>query len=202
MRRFREYSALVHDYLAKVRAEQPALPLFGFGHSMGAVVAACAILAYNPALSGIIFSGISTEMPDGITPLTLALAKVLSALAPKMPVQALESATLSRDPAVVQGYVNDPLVYTGAIPARTGVELLQSQQRIVARAPEITLPVLMVHGGSDRLCPLPGARAFFASLGAADKTLKVYDELYHEVCNEPECGLVLNDIATWLDAHL
>ena len=119
-----------------------------------------------------------------------------------MPVQKLESATLSHDPAVVQGYVNDPLVYTGGIPARMGVELLSAQQHIVAHASEISLPVLMVHGGDDQLCPLPGARSFYESLGAADKTLKVYDKFYHEVCNEPECSLVLDDITAWIEAHL
>ena len=202
VRRFSDYSDLVHTYLAKVRAEWPCLPYFCFGHSLGAVVAARYIQTFKPALAGVILSGTSVDMPASVTPLLFSLAKVLSALLPWLPVQKLESATLSRDPAVVQGYVNDPLVYTGGIPARTGLELLQAQQQILAQAPEITLPVLMVHGGDDRLCPLPGARKFYEALGAEDKTLKVYDEFYHEVCNEPECSLVLDDIAAWIEAHL
>jgi alpha-beta hydrolase superfamily lysophospholipase len=165
-------------------------------------VIACTLLEYSPALSGVILSGTSTEMPDGVTPLILALAKFLSALVPWMPLKALDSGTLSRDPTVVQNYDDDPLVYRGGIPARTGVELLQAQQQIVARAPQITLPVLMVHGGDDRLAPLPGARAFFEALGSTDKTLKVYDSFYHEVCNEPGRKAVLNDIAAWIADHL
>jgi lysophospholipase len=202
VRHFGEYSALAHTYLAKVRAEWPTLPYLCFGHSMGAVVAARYVQAYKPALSGIILSGTSVEMPESVTPLVLNLVKALSAAIPRLPVQKLEAATLSRDPAVVQGYVSDPLVYRGGIPARTGVELLEAQQQIVADACEITLPVLMVHGGDDRLCPLPGARRFYESLGAEDKTLKVYDGFYHEVCNEPERERVLDDIAAWIEAHL
>jgi alpha-beta hydrolase superfamily lysophospholipase len=202
VRRFGDYSALVHTYLALVRARYPALPFFCFGHSMGAVVAAHYVLEYNPALSGLILSGMSCEMPADVTPLTMTLAKVLSALVPKFPIKALESETLSRDPAVVRGYDNDPLVYRGGIPARAGVELLLAQQKVVARAAGIAPPVLMVHGGSDRLCPLSGARAFYASLSVEDKTLKVYDELYHETLNEPERAQVLADIAAWIEAHL
>jgi alpha-beta hydrolase superfamily lysophospholipase len=202
VRRFGAYGDELYDYLATVRAERPALPFFLFGHSMGAVVIAGMLLNYNPALSGVILSGISTEMPADVTPLTVALAKVISALLPKVPVQALDSSALSRDPAVVQGYDHDPLVYRGGIPARTGVGLLMAQQEIVARAPEIVQPVLMVHGEEDRICPLQGAQRFYEALCSEDKTLKVYDGFYHEVCNEPECGLVLDDITTWIEAHL
>jgi alpha-beta hydrolase superfamily lysophospholipase len=202
VRRFGEYSALMHDYVATVRAQQPGTPLFCFGHSLGAVVIAAMILEYTPALSGILLSGTSTEMPDDVTPLLMRVAKLLSALLPRLPVKALESETLSRDPAVVQGYDDDPLVYRGGIPARTGMELLAAQQRIVARAGEITQPTLMVHGGDDRLAPLTGAQRFYEALGAEDKTLKVYEGFYHEVCNEPGGEQVLEDLTAWIEAHL
>jgi alpha-beta hydrolase superfamily lysophospholipase len=116
--------------------------------------------------------------------------------------QSLDAQYVSRDPAVVEAYVNDPLVYTGAMPARTGGEVIAALQRAQAEASTITLPVLMVHGRADRLAPLSGAQRLYQALGSADKTLKVYDELYHEVCNEPECGMVLSDISDWVQAHL
>jgi alpha-beta hydrolase superfamily lysophospholipase len=40
-----------------------------------------------------------------------------------------------------------------------------------------------------------------AALGSADKTLKIYDGLYHEVFNEPEREQVFGDVIAWLDAH-
>jgi alpha-beta hydrolase superfamily lysophospholipase len=117
-------------------------------------------------------------------------------------VQGIQAQYVSRDPEVVKAYVQDPLVYHGAVPARTGAGILDAQQRAIALASTITLPVLMVHGTDDHLAPLPGAQTFYEALGSADKTLKVYDELFHEVCNEPECGIVLNDISDWVQAHL
>jgi alpha-beta hydrolase superfamily lysophospholipase len=39
-------------------------------------------------------------------------------------------------------------------------------------------------------------------MGAADKTLQVYDQFYHEVCNDPGRSLALGDISTWIEAHL
>jgi alpha-beta hydrolase superfamily lysophospholipase len=35
----------------------------------------------------------------------------------------------------------------------------------------------------------------------SDKTVKVYDGLYHEVLNDPERDQVIADLVAWLDAH-
>ena len=35
-----------------------------------------------------------------------------------------------------------------------------------------------------------------------DKTLKIFDGLFHEVFNEPERDIVLKDVENWLDPHM
>jgi acylglycerol lipase len=35
-----------------------------------------------------------------------------------------------------------------------------------------------------------------------DKTIKIYQGLYHEVFNEPERNRVLKDVEVWLAAHI
>jgi lysophospholipase len=201
VRHFGELTDTVATMVGIVLERQPGKPLYLLGHSLGATIGACCFLDHPSGLAGGVLSGVSVRMPDNVTPLTILLAKALSALAPRAPVQGLETQWLSRDPAVVQAYVNDPLVYTGRICARTGIELLKAQQRILAEASRVTLPVLMVHGGDDLLCPLEGARPFYGAIASTDKTLKVYDGLYHEIYNEPERDQVLSDVAAWLDAH-
>jgi len=39
-------------------------------------------------------------------------------------------------------------------------------------------------------------------VGSDDAHLKVYPELYHEVFNEPERDLVLDDVVSWIEAKL
>jgi len=39
-------------------------------------------------------------------------------------------------------------------------------------------------------------------VSSTDKTLKVYEGLYHEVYNEPEHGQVLRDVESWLETRL
>jgi alpha-beta hydrolase superfamily lysophospholipase len=60
------------------------------------------------------------------------------------------------------------------------------------------VPLLLLHGAEDRLCPAAGSQQIYDRAGSADRTIKVYPELYHEVFNEPEREAVIGDLSTWL----
>jgi alpha-beta hydrolase superfamily lysophospholipase len=75
-------------------------------------------------------------------------------------------------------------------------------QRITAEANRIRLPILILQGGADKLVDPAGARRLHHLVGSTDKTLKVYEGLYHEVYNEPEHQQVLRDVESWLDKRL
>ena len=103
---------------------------------------------------------------------------------------------------MVAAYVNDPLVFHGKTPARLGAELLSAMLRVTAEAGVITLPITIVQGAEDGLVDPSGAQMLYDTVGSKDKTLKIYDGLYHEVFNEPERELVLKDVEDWLNSHL
>lgn len=63
-------------------------------------------------------------------------------------------------------------------------------------------PLLIVHGSDDKLVPSAGSEELYRRAKSSDKTLKLYDGLYHEVLNEPERLEVLGEIAAWLDERL
>ena len=127
---------------------------------------------------------------------------MLSILLPRLGLVRLEAEGVSRDPAVVRAYRHDPLVFTGKITARLGTELLEAMGRVLAGARKIRLPLLILQGAADRLVDPKGARTLYDRVGSADKTLKVYEGLYHEVFNEPEHDRVLGDVETWLAGQL
>ena len=47
-----------------------------------------------------------------------------------------------------------------------------------------------------------GSRLLHERAGSADKTLKIYPGLYHEIFNEPEREQVFADVQDWCEAHL
>ncbi len=131
-----------------------------------------------------------------------SLAGLVSAVAPELPVQPLDPAVISRDEAVVRAYAADPLVYHGRVKARLGAELLRCGGYLLDRAESIKLPVLILHGGTDRLAAVSGSRELYEKLGSEDKALKVYGGFFHEILNEPGKEQVWADVAGWLEAHL
>ena len=202
VQRFEDFTATLKIFFDMVREWQPEKAVFLVGHSMGGLIGAAYLLEHQAELDGAVLSGPSVKVPDNISSTTVLLGKVFSALVPKLGLVALEAEGVSRDPAVVEAYVNDPLVHTGKTTARLAAELLKAMQRVSAEGAGITLPILIIQGGSDRLVDPSGAQLLYKRVGSTDKKIKVYDELYHEVFNEPEQAKVLGDVEEWLESHI
>jgi alpha-beta hydrolase superfamily lysophospholipase len=132
----------------------------------------------------------------------VAIAKVLSTVLPRLALSKLDSSTISRDPEVVNRYDNDPLNYRGGMPSRTGMEIMRAMERIGELMENLTLPVLIMHGSGDKLVDSEGSKQLYERAGSEDKTLKLYDGLYHEILNEPEKEQVLKDMVAWLDKRI
>ena len=129
----------------------------------------------------------------------MKLSGLFGKLFPKLPTIKLDSQGLSHDSKVVEKYNNDPLVYSGKIPARTGAEINRSVKFNQAHAAEFDYPVFMIHGNRDKLADFRGSEEFFVKISSRQKEIKIYDGLYHELMNEYEKDDVIKDIISWLD---
>jgi len=202
VKRFGDFIAVLKTYVDRIIEWQPGAPLFMIGHSLGALIGAVYLLDHPGDLAGAILSGPLVKIPDNVSPATVLLSRLLSVVLPKLGVAAVDATGVSRDPAVVRAYVEDPLVYTGKTTARLGCEMLKAMHRVAEEASKIQLPLLVLQGGADRLVSPDGAEMLHRLAGSTDKTLKVYDGLHHEVYNEPERDVVLADVEAWLRERL
>jgi len=63
-------------------------------------------------------------------------------------------------------------------------------------------PVLMLHGGADGIISPEATKQFYAAAASTDKQMKIYEGMYHEICNEVGREHVFADITLWLERHL
>ena len=182
--------------------EHPGATRVVLGHSMGGGIVFAYGVEHPDDYDLMVLSGPAVAAQNAVSPLLGRVAKVMGVIAPGLPLQALDADAVSRDPAVVDAYNNDPLVYHGKIPGGVARVLLLVGETMPQRAPSLTAPLLVVHGSDDRLILAEGSRQLVAAVGSTDVELKIYPGLYHEVFNEPEQQQVLDDVVSWINARL
>lgn len=195
--RFAELLDDLERLVDTVRAEHPALPIFLLGHSMGGLVTAAFLAERQPVLAGAATSGAALALGEGVSRGRMIAARWMRRLAPRLALgSGLDPEGLSRDPQVVRAYLEDPLVFR-TMTAALAAELLEAVPRTTARAREVRVPLLLLHGQEDPLCPPHGSRRFFEALNVEGSDLRIYPELRHEILNEPEHPRVLADLWDW-----
>lgn len=200
--RFPDYLTDLKTFFDMVRSQNPGKKIFLLGHSMGGLIAAAYVVEHQNELAGVILSGAGLKTGGNVSPALMAMAGVISALFPKMGVTTLDASAISRDKAVVDAYVNDPLVYVGKVRARLGAEMIKTAEALTSKMAEIKLPILIMHGSADQLSSPEGSKMLYELVSSSDKTLKIYDGFYHEIFNEPEHDKVMADVEAWLAAHV
>src|SRR3989338_7281797 len=207
--RFQDY---VDDYIQFVNTmleRNPELqkpPKFLLGHSMGGLIAVHVRNQSQEAglsWTGTILSAPALRAdPKVATPVKIFLAGVLSNFLPKLALDPLNSATVSRSKQVVELYSTDPLVYHGGIRARWGNEVLRAMRNVSHNYAMVTWPFLLLHGGDDRITHISGSIDFFEHVPSTDKILKTYQGMFHEVFNEPDRDIVIHDVLDFIEARV
>jgi lysophospholipase len=200
--RFSAFTDGLAELLTLVEVNHGDTPRLLLGHSMGGLIATLFLIERQSAFVAAALSGPAIVPGAPPSRFTIWISRFLSRFFPRLGVLALDANGVSRDPAVVAAYLADPLVYTGKIGARLGKEFMDAMAAAQAGAPKITLPILLQHGEKDSLAAVAGSQYLFDHVGSADKTLKIYPGLFHEIYNEPEQAAVLGDLVGWFDAHV
>ena len=199
--RFADYVDDLSTVIGQARERWPSLHLVLLGHSMGGLIALDLAVRQTIPLEGLVLSA-PAACPREVSTFTLAVGRALSRVAPNTGVLRLPLNRISRDPAVVDAYNNDPLVFRTPIRARLGAEMLDAMDRVDAGLPSLRVPLLVMQGTADGLVDPGCGPHVYDRAGSVDKTLKMYDGLWHEIFNEPEREHVLDDLTAWLGTHL
>lgn len=187
------YLDQVEGHLRAMRTE--GRPLALMGHSMGGLIAAEYAVSERPQPDLLVLS--SPALMGGAA-WQRAVAPFLGRAFPTLSLpNVIKGSQLSRDPAVGEAYMSDPLnIFKSTF--RLGANVFASQKRVVPLLSRITIPTFVTHGGDDTVVP-PEASQLLLGLPGVERRL--YPNLRHECLNEPEGREVMADILSWLDEH-
>ncbi|MCI0436719.1 MAG: lysophospholipase [Gemmatimonadetes bacterium] len=179
-----------------------AQPVFVLGHSMGGLITIRFVQEHPHSFAGAVilspWLGTALRVPRW----KLALADLLALLAPALPIAAgIDETMLSRDPAVVRAYREDPLVH-GRITPRLFTEVRRAMEAAMDRAGSIDLPVLLLVAGDDRIVDSGRVRTFAAALRPECCAMEVYEHHRHELLNEPDAADIRSRVRSWLDERI
>jgi acylglycerol lipase len=96
----------------------------------------------------------------------------------------------------------DPLIAHETQPSQTVAAMVRADERLKRDFPLITLPVLILHGTLDKNTRPSGSQHFYDVAGSTDKTLKLYEGGFHELLNDIDKDVVIQDIKGWINTRL
>lgn len=191
-RAYRGHIESFDDYLNEVRgwiseAYEYSLPVFLLGHSMGGLVAIRLLQENELDLAGVILSSPCLGIVQKPSKLLNALSHGLNIALPKFKIDAGISpdiATRNRD--VIEEDMNDSL-YVTKVSVRWYRELMDAMKQAFEDIPQFQdVPLLLMQGGEDRIVDKKPVREWFNYNQCSEKQYKEWQNLYHEIFNEPE----------------
>jgi len=198
------YEALMNDIssLLEVANKQfSQLSFFLYGHSLGGNLVLNYILRRQPQFKGVIVTAPWLRLAFEPPAFKIILGKITNQLFPAFSQKnGLDTKVLSHDAEVVHAYENNPLVHDH-ISARMFIGIYQSAQWALEHASEFSLPLLLMHGGDDKIISVEASREFADKING-NCIFKIWDGFYHEIHNEPEKEKVFKFMVDWLDKQV
>jgi alpha-beta hydrolase superfamily lysophospholipase len=190
---YEDVVADLHTVVEAARGDHPGLPVVVIGHSMGGLIAARYAQLHGELLTALVLSG-----P------VLGRWHAVEELLPldEMPDEPIDTATLSRDPAVGKAYTEDPLVWHGPFKKTTVRALDAALRRVNEHGSLGALPTFYVHGEADELVRPRDTRVGIEAIRGDDLTERLYPGARHEVFNETDRDEVLADVTAFIDRVL
>ena len=199
---FDEYNEDINLLVKDLMEKYSGKPFFLLGHSLGGLHVIRYVVKYPNVVDGIVIPCPAVSERLQISSGVKLVMRFLSALNVKKYFSTgLEFELLSRNPEVVKRHTEDPLRFDLVTP-RFGSEGLKAREKGFKMGPRITLPVFLPQSGDDLILVPEKNKEFFDTIASADKTWKLYDDLYHEPFEELGGEQMLQDILAWLEERI
>ncbi len=176
--------------------ENPNIPVFLLGHSMGGYTASLYAVKYpDKKIKGIITSGALVNDTKGLITSLPKGMDVLTAL----PNELGDGVCSVKE--IVDWYKIDP--HNGkTFTAGLCYAITEGINWVKDKISEFKYPVLILHGENDGIVSYQDSEYLFKNISSKDKSLKIYGNLFHEIFNEYVKVEVIGDAITWIENRI
>lgn len=189
---FEDYLDNVDEAVSLINGEKFHL----FGHSMGGLIALRYALERGERVISLVVSAPLLRIKKEVPKLKIVAGRILYRVLPSFAMNnEVDPRLLSHDESVVEAYLNDPLVHN-RVTVRWFFKTTEAMKDTFARAEELKVPTLFIHGSHDGLTDPSATKEFYERM-RTKKRLIIYEGYYHEPFNELGGSKVLNDISSW-----
>jgi len=210
----------------QIKNDNPDIPVYILGHSMGSLITRTFLAKYPDAVNGAILSGTSYN-PALLLGFGKLVANIQSLLAGKKHRSKLLDKLsfgkfnnkfkpertkfdwLSRDEKQVAAYINDPFcgfICTASFYKDLFNGILKIQKKSTIKSYNKAMHLLVISGEMDAVgnftYGVKKVYSIFKSCAISDVEMKFYTECRHEILNEINNKEVYNDILNWLNYKL
>ena len=200
---FQEYVNNFEAIAKNFHKECSGVPHFVLGHSMGGLVVS--IAAAQKKLdqdNKILLSNAGFDIVSNQPKALVLLIRLFAKLLPKIKTVKLDSEFISRDEKERKKYDNDPLNYRGGSKPGWVNQFDRAGGWMRNNAKLFTHPVMINYSPTDTVVHAQASEDFYNNIGSVDKTLEVYDGLYHELLNEIEKAEVMQKMLEWCQSQM
>lgn len=201
----RSYDLFIDDVLSMVqhaKAQNPGLPVFLLGLSMGGHIALRSAYRAGLEIQGCI--ALSPGFKLRISPpWSMVLKGTLYALLKPlsyMPTVTQQVITTRNETHLERAQQDERWVKTYT--ARFYVETVRSIRKAKREMRRLQIPVLVMQAGEDYLICPEASRRFCESIGNPDKEFRLLEGLCHNLVAEPEMPQIAKEIAAWIQRRL
>lgn len=187
----------IHAMLLWVQQQTSGLPQILFGHSMGGNLVLNYALRKQAAAVGVISSSPMIRANKAPAAWMEYLLRGALHLVPNHQLKAfIIPERLMSDPSEQRALVEDQLFHN-RLTLRLGAALLDSGRWLLAHAPRLAIPTLLVHGTSDYLTSHEASREFALAAGEACR-LELLEGQLHDTFRDLERQRVLDLISEFV----
>lgn len=190
---FDDYLEDLNILVDMVKNDNKNLKLVLLGHSMGGLVATAYTCKYHDKVDYLVLSGACNVCPSMASSLKYLPYNLMGKL--KYANKLGDGVCSVKE--VVEAYNNDPLVLKKVSFRLLGCAFVGGTKYVNKNIKNITCPTIVMHGEKDGIVVKETGEWTYNHLEVKDKTLKIYEGLYHEIFNEYCKDQVIDDLLNW-----